>query len=243
MNPIEEFKAFRKKNIRYMAKNKKIKKIANDFVVEADKIKYEYNFNWLGRPIIQFPQDIVALQEIIWEVKPDLIIETGIAHGGSLIFYASILELIGKGMVLGIDIDIRKHNRKEIEKHKLFKRIVMLEGSSIDNTIIKQVKNIVKKHRKVLICLDSLHTHEHVLSELNLYSKFVSKNSYLIAMDTSIELMPKGTYKNRPWDKGNNPATAVTVFLKNHKNFTVNKNIENKLLITSSPSGFLQRIK
>jgi len=185
----------------------------------------------------------VAMQEIIWQVKPDLIIETGIAHGGSLIFYASMLELIGNGEVLGIDIDIRKHNRREIEKHKMFKRIKMIEGSSVDEKVIKKVEKTVKQHKKILVCLDSLHTHNHVLNELNIYSKFVSKGSYLVVFDTVIEYMPKGFFKNRPWDKGNNPATAVKQFIKKNKNFVIDKEIDNKLLITSAPEGFLKRIK
>lgn len=243
MNPIKEFELFREKNIDSIGKDEKFKKLANEFIIEADKHKYEYNFSWLGRPVIQFPQDVVALQEIIWDIKPDLIIETGIAHGGGLILYASILELIGKGEVLGIDTDIREHNRKEIEKHGMFKRIKMIEGSSVDKKIFGKVENIAKKHKKILVCLDSLHTHLHVLEELNLYSKLVSKNSYIVVMDTTVELMPKGYHLNRPWDKGNNPATAAKEFLENNKNFIVDENIENKLLITSAPGGFLKRIK
>jgi len=243
MNPVEQFKLERKKNINKVGQNKKLKKMALNFFINSWKQKYSYNFDWLSRPIIQIPQDIFALQEIIWQTKPDLIIETGIAHGGSLIFYASMLELIGKGEVLGIDIDIREHNKKEIEKHKMFKRIKMIEGSSVDETVVKQVKKIVKKHKKVMVCLDSLHTHSHVLNELNLYSKFVSKGSYLVVFDTIIEYMPKGFFKDRPWDKGNNPATAVKEFLKKNKNFIVDKEIENKLLITAAPGGYLKRIK
>ncbi len=243
MNPIAQFKFVRKKNIKKLGQNKKLKVSALKFIIDSSKYKYSYNFEWLGRPIIQIPQDIVAMQEIIWQVKPDLVIETGIAHGGSLIFYASMLELIGRGEVLGIDIDIRKHNRREIEKHKMFKRIKMIEGSSVDEKVIEKVKKMVKKHKKILVCLDSLHTHEHVLKELNLYSKFVNKGSYLVVFDTIIEYMPKGFFKDRPWDKGNNPATAVRMFLKNNKNFIVDKEIDNKLLITSAPEGFLKRIK
>jgi len=153
------------------------------------------------------------------------------------------LELIGKGEVLGIDIDIREHNKKEIEKHKMFKRIKMIEGSSVDETVVKQVKKIVKKHKKVMVCLDSLHTNNHVLRDLELYSQFVSKGSYLVVFDTIIEYMPKGFFKDRPWDKGNNPATAVKEFLKKNKNFIVDKEIENKLLITAAPGGYLKRIK
>jgi len=243
MNPLELFKLEKRENIRKLGREKKLKSLALKFIIDSSKYKYSYNFNWLDRPIIQYPQDIVALQEIIWETKPDLIIETGVAHGGSLVFYASMLELIGKGEVLGIDIDIREHNKKEIEKHKMFKRIKMIEGSSVDETVVKQVKKIVKKHKKVMVCLDSLHTHSHVLNELNLYSKFVSKGSYLVVFDTIIEYMPKGFFKDRPWDKGNNPATAVKEFLKKNKNFIVDKEIENKLLITAAPGGYLKRIK
>ncbi len=173
---------------------------------KASKYEYSYHFNWLGRPIIQFPQDIIAMQEIIWGVKPDLIIETGIAHGGSLIFYASMLELIGSnGEVLGIDIDIRKHNRKEIESHPMFKRITMIEGSSIDKVIVKQVWDFAKEKKKVLVVLDSNHTHEHVLKELKLYSSLVAKDSYLIVFDTIIEDMPEKLFSDRTWSKGNNP--------------------------------------
>lgn len=244
MNQVQQFENKKKSNIKKIEKDKKLKSLALKFYTSFTKHNYQYNFNWLGRPFIQIPQDIVALQEIIWEIKPDLIIETGIAHGGSLIFYASMLELIdGRGKVLGIDIDIREHNKKEIEKHKMFKRIKMIEGSSADEKVIKKVEKIVKNHKKVMVCLDSLHTHEHVLKELNLYSKFVSKGSYLVVFDTIIEYMPKGFFKNRPWDKGNSPLTAVNVFLKNHKNFIVDRNIDNKLLITSSPGGFLKRVR
>ena len=227
-----------------MTKDKKIIELGRLFIKETLKYKYSYNFSWLERPIIQFPQDIIALQEIIWRIKPDLIIETGIAHGGSLIFYASMLELIGgRGKVLGIDIDIRKHNRKEIEKHKMFKRIKMIEGSSVDEKVAKRVEKIVKKHKKVMVCLDSLHTHSHVLKELNLYSRFVSKGSYSVVFDTIIEYMPKGFFKDRPWDKGNNPATAVKEFLKKNKSFIIDKEIDSKLLITSAIGGYLKRIK
>jgi len=242
MNPIKQFELEREKNIKKLSQNKKLKKLALEFFINSWKYKYSYSFNWLGRPIIQIPQDIVALQEIIWEVKPDLIIETGIAHGGGLIFYASMLELIGKGEVLGIDIDIRKHNRKEIEKHKMFKRIKMIEGSSVDKKVIKKVANIVKKHKKVMVCLDSLHTHEHVLKELNLYSKFVSPGTYLVVFDTIIEYLPKGFFSNKPWDKGNSPATAIKAFLKKNKNFIINRDIGNKLVITSTPGGFLKKL-
>ncbi|KKH47429.1 cephalosporin hydroxylase family protein [Methanosarcina sp. 1.H.A.2.2] len=220
-----------------------LKDSVKSFVNESIRAKYSYNFTWLGRPIIQYPQDIIAMQEIIWQVKPDLIIETGIAHGGSLIFYASMLELLGgDGHVVGIDIDIRKHNRAEIEKHTMFKRITMIEGSSTDEEIAEEVRRLVEG-KKVLVCLDSNHTHEHVLRELELYAPLVSVGSYCVVFDTIIEDMPNGTYNDRPWDVGNNPKTAVWAYLKEHEEFVVDEDIENKLLITVAPSGYLKRVK
>lgn len=226
-----------------MSNNTKLKKISIDFLQSTARFNYTYNFTWLGRPIIQFPQDILAVQEIIWKVKPNLIIETGIAHGGSLIFSASILEMIGKGQVLGVDIDIRKHNKKEIKKHPLSKRIKMIKGSSIDEKISKQVYDFTKGKKKVMVLLDSNHTHEHVLKELELYSPLVTKGSYLVVFDTAIEDLPKKIFADRPWDKGNNPKTAVWEFLKNNNRFEIDKEIENKLLITVAPSGYLKCVK
>ena len=210
------------------------------------KYKYTYNFSWLGRPIIQLTEDMILMQEIIFNVKPDLIIETGIAHGGSLIFSASILQLIGKGSVIGIDIDIRKHNRIEIEKHPMFKRIKMIEGSSIDEKIVKKVYRLAKSKKQILVILDSNHSHEHVFRELELYSTLVKKNSYLIVFDTVIDDIstPKTfSHHKRPWGKGDNPKTAVKSFLKTNNRFIIDKEIENKLMITVAPCGYLKCIK
>ena len=226
-----------------MGADKKLKELSTKFITDSAKYKYSYHFTWLGRPIIQYPQDIIAIQEIIWKVKPDLIIETGIAHGGSLIFSASLLELLGKGKVIGIDIDIREHNRKEIENHSLSKRIEMIEGSSIDEKIISKVEAIVKEDEKILVILDSNHTHEHVLKELELYSKFVKNDSYLIVLDTIIEDMEEDSFPDRPWNKKNNPKTAVWEFLKNNDRFKIDKQIQNKLVITVAPDGYLKCIK
>jgi cephalosporin hydroxylase len=217
-----------------------LQELTNQWFVESCKYKYSYNFSWMGRPIIQFPQDIMAMQEIIWQVKPDLIVETGIAHGGSLIFYASMLELIGEGQVLGIDVDIRQHNRVEIEQHPMFKRITMIEGSSIDEEIAKQVYDLAKGKSRILLVLDSNHTHDHVLKELELYSPLVTKDSYLVVFDTVVEDMPEDFFPDRPWGKGNNPKTAVWEFLKTNKRFEVDKDIEAKLLITVAPDGYLK---
>jgi len=238
----KEFLLRNKEKIKSMNKNSLLKKLTRDWFKTAFEYEYLYHFTWLGRPIIQFPQDMITIQEIIWDIKPDLIIETGIAHGGSIIFSASLLELIGKGEVLAIDIDIRKHNKIEIEKHSMFKRITMLEGSSIDTNISKKVLEIAKDKKKIMLLLDSNHTHDHVLKELELYSPLISKGSYIVVFDTMIEDMPKGFIKNRPWDKGNNPKTAVHDFLKKNNRFKIDKTFEQKLLITSAPSGYLKCI-
>jgi len=238
----KEFLLRNKEKIKSMNKNSLLKKLTRDWFKTAFEYEYPFHFTWLGRPIIQFPQDMITIQEIIWDIKPDLIIETGIAHGGSIIFSASLLELIGKGEVLAIDIDIRKHNKIEIEKHSMFKRITMLEGSSIDTNISKKVLEIAKDKKKIMLLLDSNHTHDHVLKELELYSPLISKGSYIVVFDTMIEDMPKGFIKNRPWDKGNNPKTAVHDFLKKNNRFKIDKTFEQKLLITSAPSGYLKCI-
>src|ERR1700761_1823224 len=183
---ILEFIEERKERIRKNGENQALKTATGSFNLESNIAQYSYNFSWMGRPIIQYPQDMIAMQEIIWDVKPDLIIETGIAHGGSLIYYASLLELIGNGEVLGIDIDIREHNKKEIEKHPMFKRIKMIQSSSIDESTVNKVKKIAEGKKKIIVCLDSNHTHEHVLDELNFYSPFVSIDSYIIVFDTIV---------------------------------------------------------
>ncbi len=215
----------------------------------ANPLKYSYHFEWLGRPIIQYPQDMIAMQEIIWSVQPDLIIETGIAHGGSLIFSASMLELnAGCGgpqdaEVLGLDIDIRPHNREAIEKHPMSKRITMIEGSSIDDAVVAKVHNFARDKKRVLVILDSNHTHAHVRRELDLYSSLVKAGSYLIVFDTVIEDMPEDAFPDRPWGKGDNPKTAVWEFLESNDRFEINREIQDKLLLTVAPDGYLKCLK
>lgn len=243
MNPVEQFKEECKQRIAANAQNASMVKAAKDFNVASNSAQYSYNFTWMGRPIIQYPQDMIAMQEIIWRVQPDLIIETGIAHGGSLIYYASILELMGKGKVLGIDIDIRSHNRAEIEKHPMFKRIEMIEGSSVSPDTIQQVSDIAKQYQTVMISLDSNHTHEHVLQELKAYSPLVTKGSYLVCFDTIVEDLPDNYLPGRPWKQGDNPKTAVREFLKGNDAFVVDTEIDNKLLISVAPEGYLKKIK
>jgi cephalosporin hydroxylase len=242
MNPIEQFKIEREELINSYASNTELKEAAAKFNSVSNRHRYSYNFSWMGRPIIQYPQDMIAMQELIWNIQPDLIIETGIAHGGSLIYYASIMELIGKGEVLGIDIDIREHNRKEIESHPMAKRIKMIQGSSIDPEVVSQVVNQAKDKKTIMVCLDSNHTHEHVLTELNLYASFTSVDSYCVVFDTIVEDLPQGMY-DRPWDVGNNPKTAVFEFLTTNNDFIIDKNIDNKLLISVAPDGYLKRVK
>ncbi len=243
-DPIKDFVEERELRIKSNAENEELLTASKQFNDASNAAQYSYNFSWMGRPIIQYPQDMIAMQEIIWRIKPDLIIETGIAHGGSLIYYASLLELIGSGEVLGIDIDIREHNRKEIESHPMFKRIKMIQGSSIDETTINQVKEYAEGKNKIIVVLDSNHTHDHVIKELKLYSPLVSLNSYIVVFDTIVEDLPEGYFSQaRPWGIGNNPKTAAQEFLKNNEDFIVDKTIDNKLLISVAPSGYLKRIK
>lgn len=245
-DPVAEFFKERREDIRRMAGDKDLHEKSIDWMLHADRYKYTYNFTWLGRPIIKFPSDMIALQEIIWSVNPDLVIETGIAHGGSLVFSASMLELLGgEGKVLGIDIEIREHNKKEIDKHPLRRRIDMIEGNSVDQSLFNQVRGFAEGKKRVLVILDSLHSHEHVLQEMSLYSELVTVGSYLVLPDTFIEYFPKDYYpqKGRPWDVGNNPMTAMREFLEKNDNFIVDKEIVDKLVITEGFDGYLKRIK
>lgn len=227
-----------------MADDSSLRDLSGRWFHAASQHEYSYHFTWMGRPIIQFPQDLVAMQEILWRVRPDLIIETGIAHGGSLVFYASMLELIGgEGIVLGIDVDIRPHNRTEIEQHSMYRRIRMLEGSSTDEHVLGQVHEIAKGKERIMVVLDSNHTHSHVLRELELYSPLVTNNSYLVVFDTVVEDMPEDFFVDRPWGRGNNPKTAVREFLAFNDRFEVDRDIEAKLLITVAPEGYLRCVK
>ena len=243
MDPIKQFESEVRETIAAMAADLELQTLTKSWIQEISRYKYDYTFTWLGRPIIQFPQDMIAMQEILWQVQPDLVIETGIAHGGSLVFHASMLELIGKGIVLGIDCDIRPHNREAITSHRMASRIKMIEGDSTEEHTLNQVRQIAQDHETVLVCLDSHHTHEHVLRELDLYASLVTPGSYVIVFDTVIEDLPPGFFPNRSWDKGNNPKTAVWEFLKTHDEFVIDHYIQNKLLITAAPDGYLRRIK
>ena len=243
MDKITEFKTEVQNRINSYEHNTKLQDTGQAWLESSMDNMYVYNFSWMGRPIIQTPQDILAMQEIIWEIKPDVIIETGIAHGGSIIFYASMLQLVGNnGFVIGVDIDIREHNRKEIESHPTFDKIKLIEGSSIDIKIVNEVKKLIPNNSKVLVVLDSMHTHDHVIQELNLYSPLVSNNSYLIVYDTLVEYLPEIFSNDRPWGHGNNPLTATKEFLKSNADFVLDKNIENKLVVTAGRGGYLKKV-
>ena len=249
----DEFKAACMDEIKRQGADKELIELTQLWISKAEKFKYSYHFEWLGRPIIQHPQDMLGLQQLLWSVQPNIIIETGIARGGSMIFYASIMELISlcggpkNAKVIGIDVDIREHNKSAILNHPMSRRIRMIEGSSVDIATVSNVKDLVKKEDKVLVCLDSNHTHDHVLKELKLYTPFVSKSSYCVVLDTILENMPEDAYLNRPWSRGDNPKTAVRQFLEDdalqngESEFEIDKLIENQLMITAAPDGFLRR--
>ena len=235
------FEAECREQIKAQGEDAKLKELAREFYNESARHKYTYHFSWMGRPIIQLPQDMMAMQEIIWRIKPDLVIECGIAHGGSILYYASLLELQGHGEVLGIDRDIRAHNREAIEAHPMSKRVTMIEGSSLDPQVASQVQ-AAAAGKKVIVVLDSNHTHEHVLQELRLYAPLVSVGSYCVVMDTIVEDMSDDAFPDRPWGKGDNPKTAVWAFLKESQAFEIDSELENKLLITVAPDGYLRRV-
>ena len=257
-NPIATFEAEKLSTISSYFANKKWQELSSAWMIQAFQNRYMYNFSWQGRPIIQTPVDMVAMQELIWSIKPDLIIETGIAHGGSIILSASMLaqldmcEAIEAGIsfnpkesrrkVLGIDIDIRAHNRAAIEAHPMASRIQMIQGSSTAQEIIEQVRLVASGYKCILVILDSNHTHEHVLAELEAYAPLTSSGSYCVVFDTIVEDLPGEMFPDRPWGPGNNPKTAVWEYLKTHPEFEIDKSIQHKLLITVAPDGYLKRV-
>jgi cephalosporin hydroxylase len=254
---VSDFGAEVVNRIDAMSRNERLRADAAEFMRTSVLSKYSYNFAWMSRPIIQYPTDMVAMQELIWRVRPDLIIETGIAHGGSLIFSASMLALLDMAdaiesgatldpaksnrKVLGIDIDIRAHNRVAIEAHPMASRIQMIQGSSIASDVVAQVHEIAAGYQHVLVCLDSNHTHAHVLAELEAYAPLTSVGSYCVVFDTIVEDVPADMYPDRPWGPGDNPKTAVREYLKTPKEFEIDRSIQHKLVITVAPDGYLLR--
>lgn len=257
MTPQEQFAAERQERLAAYAQDTEFKDLSRQWLQQSMHKKYVYNYDWLGRPIIQYPQDMVAIQELVWTVRPDLIIETGIAHGGSLILSASMLAMLdmcdaieagttidprqSRRKVIGIDIDIRDHNRAAIEAHPMASRIRMFQGSSIGADVVKQVHEAAKGYQKVMVFLDSMHTHDHVLGELDAYAPLVSKGSYCVVFDTFVDDMPPKFFADRPWDVGNNPKTATREWLNSHPDFTVDPVMESRLMVTVAPEGFLKR--
>jgi len=258
----ENYVQFRKEcadEVRLQAADDKLRQLSGEWIIAANQHKYSYHYELMGRPIIQYPQDIVAMQELIWKTKPDLIIETGIAHGGSLVLSASMLAILdlceaietggiinpslSRRKVLGVDIDIRAHNRAAIEAHPMASRIQMIQGSSIAPEIIGEVHSVAANYRRVLVILDSNHTHEHVLAELAAYAPLASLGSYCVVMDTVVEELPEELFPDRPWGPGNNPKTAVREYLETHAEFEIDEAIDNKLLISVAPEGYLKRIR
>lgn len=245
-------------NVKALAQDHELARASLDWLLQSAAHRYSYNFEWLGRPIIQYPQDIVCWQELVWAIKPDVIVETGIAHGGSLMLSASMLALMdvcdaitlntpldpgaSGRRVIGVDIEIRPHNLAAILSHPLSRYITMIEGSSINPGVIDQVKNAAAQSRATLVCLDSNHTHDHVLAELEAYSSLVTPGSYCVVFDTVVDDMADDAFPDRPWGPGNNPKTAVREFLKSHPEFEMDREIQHRLQITVAPDGFLRRV-
>ena len=249
MTPYERFKREGETEIAAMGADAGLAAATRAWMDRANAHKYSYHFEWMGRPIIQYPQDIVAMQELIWTVQPDLIVETGIAHGGSLVFSAAMLELNAAcggpadARVVGVDIDIRAHNRAAIEAHPMARRITMIQGSSVAPEVVAQVHALAVGRRRVLVCLDSNHTHAHVLAELEAYAPLVTPGSWCVVFDTVIEDMPKSMFPDRPWGPGDSPKTAVWQYLKSHPEFAIDKGIDHKLMVSVAPDGFLRRVR
>ena len=257
MHPEEQFKSERLKRLQGYAGDVAFQALSRDWLQASMQRHSVYNFDWMGRPIIQYPQDMVAMQQLVWRVRPDLIIETGIAHGGSLVLSASLLALLdisdaieagttldpraSRRKVLGVDIDIRAHNREAIESHPMASRIAMIQGSAVAPDVVQQVREFAQGYQRVLVCLDSMHTHEHVLGELDAYAPLVTPGSYCVVFDTFVEDMPPKFFADRPWDVGNNPKTAVHQWLGGHPEFEIDVDMEQRLQVTVAPQGFLRR--
>lgn len=243
MNEISKFFAEVAQNIEALRDDSALHDLSQAWLRDVTPHKYAHNFTWMGRPIIQLPQDVMAMQELVWRIKPKVILETGVAHGGSLLFYASLLELLGAGRVIGVDIDIRSHNRQAIEQHPMAHRVTLIQGSSVDDSIVSAVKDLIGAEGPVLVALDSNHTCDHVLRELRAYESLVGKDSYIVVFDTAIENIPEELLGGRPWKQGNSPMTAVDAFLQETDRFVIDTAIDAKLLISVAPRGYLKCVK
>jgi cephalosporin hydroxylase len=239
-----EFEDLRLESAKEMHKDQELWRDALDVLVRADHYRWIHQTNWLGEPALNLPQDMFALQEIIFKTRPQFIIELGVAWGGSLLFYSTLMEVLGGERIIGVDIYIPEDLRERLSSHgNLSKRLTLINGSSIEQDTQRQVKSIVGDCREVMVVLDSYHTHDHVLKELHLYSSFVGKGSYLICGDTVVEDIPEQEHRSRPWGPGNNPKTALRQFLQENDRFEVDDYYDQKLLFTCSPGGYLKAIK
>lgn len=244
MDDRQDFLSERKARLARIKDNATLLKKSREFLLATVAAKYSYGFDWMGVPVIQYPQDLMAMQEIMWRVKPDLVIETGVARGGSVLFYASMMKLLGvNGRVVGIDVDIRPSNRDSIEGHPLGEFVALIEGSSIEAETIDKVASFASKARRIMVALDSHHSHDHVLRELELYSPFVKKGSYVVVFDTGIEFLPPDLIGDRPWGPGNSPSSAISSFLSSNDRFVVDDEMDAKLLISVAQSGYLNCVR
>ena len=240
----EEFEQLRIKCAEDMSADLELRQEALDVLVEADHYNWVHQTNWFGEPILQLPQDMFALQEIIFNTRPRFIIELGVAWGGSLLFYSTLMQVLGGDFVIGVDTYIPEDLRERLASFgSISDRIVLINGSSVEEATIDRVKSIIGDSREVMVSLDSNHTHDHVLRELQLYSPFVGKGYYLICGDTIIEDIPEQEHRPRPWGPGNNPRTALDQFLKENDRFEVDRRLENTLLFTCNPGGYLKCCK
>ncbi len=239
----EQFEADRLKNAASLEKDQDLQRLALELIEKSDKHFHAYQWTWMGLPIIQSTEDIICAQELVWSVKPDVIIETGIAWGGSIILYASLLQLIGKGKIIGIDVALPQKNIDKIMGYPFSDRIELIQGSSVDEQVVAQAARHIKAGQSVMVMLDSNHTHEHVLKELELYSPYVTKDSYIIVSDTVVEDIPAQSHRSRSWGPGDNPKTAVNSFLKTTDRFILDPYYNAKTLITFDKGGYLKCVK
>lgn len=239
----EEFRGLQKQSAKEMAADSKLTEDSRDLLFRADQHRWIHQGTWLGEPVLNLPQDMFALQEIIFKTRPEYIIEIGVAWGGSLLFYSTLLEVLGGGEIIGVDIFIPDDLKQRLNSHgKLSERIHLINGSSVEQDTVDKVKAITGDSRKTMILLDSNHTHEHVYKELQLYAPLVEKGYYLICGDTIVEDIPEQNYRDRPWGPGDNPKTALNAFMKETNRFEVDSELENKLLFSCNPGGYLRCI-
>lgn len=239
----DDFEADKRRNAQAQYRDQRLRKQSLDFIVESDKYGYGYQWTWLGLPIIQMPQDILVTQEIIWQTKPDVVIETGIAWGGSVALYASLLQLIGKGTVVAVDLNLMDHVEAQIMALPFSERIQLYKGSSTETSMRQKIAAHVKPGQSVMVLLDSNHTHDHVLEELKLYAPLVTEGQYLVVSDTVVEDIPVQDHRPRPWGPGNNPKTALQAYLAQSDRFVVDEMIDSKLLLSYTPQGYCRCVK